>query len=93
MLFSFPAFCSTSSLTWASIITRPFHFVTASFATCAMQRLLPPAVGITTQGFVSFSRRWRYTESTASLWYGRNVYMDKSLRDGFQHLHVETLDE
>ena len=54
---SFPAFCSTSSLTWARIITRPFQSVTASFATCAMQSDFPPAVGMTTQGFVSFSRR------------------------------------
>ena len=57
MPLSFAAFCSTSSLTCARIITRPPQSVTASFATCAMQRLLPPAVGITTQGLVSFSRR------------------------------------
>ena len=39
------AFCSSNSLTWAKISTRPLHCVTASEAILARTRLLPAPVG------------------------------------------------
>ena len=67
-MFSFSKSCSRSSFTWQRRMTRPPHAFTTSDMICAAIHDFPPPTDTSMQGFVFFSRRWRYVATTASCW-------------------------